>query len=261
MRGDVKKVAELAQALLDYGKRHSNIFSVSNYYLYMAESRSIAGDIFSAIEYYKKSIQHSHDLMLSYVAKMLLGLCYLSTGQVKDVQDTIEGVIEHSKKFGFEYVGGAALGLKGIALIAQGNLKEGVALYENVMRTLFESKSLYRYAAGNYLMGMVYSKIAQGGGEKKDFSFLVKNIGFLIKTMPFAFKKAEEHFNEAIKVAKEIGAKSILGQAYLDLGRLYKAKGKIEKARESLSNAIETFEKCEADVYLKQAREALAALG
>jgi tetratricopeptide (TPR) repeat protein len=180
---------------------------------------------------------------------------------VKEAQDAIEEVIEHSTRFGYEWTGGAALGMKGIVLIAQGNLKEGIALYESAMRTFFESKSLWRYARGNYLVGMVYSKIAQGGGEKKDFSFLVKNIGFLIKTMPFAFKKAEEYFNEAIKVSKEIGAKSFLGQAYLELGRLYQAKGKIEKARESLSNAIEVFEKCEADVYLKQAREALAALG
>ena len=148
-----------------------------------------------------------------------------------------------------------------MVLIAQGDLKQGMSLYENAMRLFLESKSLYRYAAGNYFMGMVYSKIAQGGGEKKDFSFLVKNIGFLIKTLPFAHKKAEEHLSIAIKTAGEIGAKSVLGQAYLELGQLHKAKGKTEKARECISNAIDAFEKCEADVFLKQAREALAALG
>jgi tetratricopeptide (TPR) repeat protein len=199
--------------------------------------------------------------MLSHAAKTLLGMCHLSIGQMNEAKDTFEEVIEHSTKFGYEWVGAPALLMKGLALIAQGDLKEGVALYENAMRTLFESKSLFRYATGNYLMGRVYSKIAQGGGEKKDFSFLIKNIGFLIKTVPFALKKAEEHFNEAIKVAKEIGAKSTLGQAYLELGRLYEAKGKTDKARECISNAIEAFEKCEADVFLKQAREALAALG
>jgi tetratricopeptide (TPR) repeat protein len=108
-------------------------------------------------------------------------------------------------------------------------------------------------------MGMVYSKIAQGGGEKKDFSFLMKNVGFLIKTVPFAHKKAEEYFNIAIKTAGEIGAKSYLGQAYLELGQLHKAKGKTEKARECINHAIDAFEKCEADVFLKQAREALAS--
>jgi tetratricopeptide (TPR) repeat protein len=52
-----------------------------------------------------------------------------------------------------------------------------------------------------------------------------------------------------------------LGQAYLGLGQLHKAKGEKEKARECISHAIEAFEKCEAYVFLKQVKEALAALG
>jgi hypothetical protein len=70
----------------------------------------------------------------------------------------------------------------------------------------------------------------------------------------------EEHLHLAINTAKGIGAKSILGQAYLELGKLHKAKGKVEKARECISNAIEAFEKCEADVFLKQAKEAMETL-
>jgi hypothetical protein len=46
----------------------------------------------------------------------------------------------------------------------------------------------------------------------------------------------------------------------LGLGQLHKAKGKTEKARDCITHAIDAFEKCEADVFLKQAREALAAL-
>lgn len=119
---------------------------------------------------------------------------------------------------------------------------------------------MYRYAIGNQLVGRVYSKIVQGGGEKKDVSFYIKNIGFLVKTLPFAHKKAEEYLNVAIETAGKIGAKSVLGQAYLELGKLNKAKGKTDKARECLTNALDAFEKCEADVFLKQAREALASL-
>ena len=78
--------------------------------------------------------------------------------------------------------------------------------------------------------------------------------------MPIAYKKAVKHLNIAINTAGEIGAKSYLGQAYLELGKLHQAKGKTEKARECITNAIDAFEKCEADVFLKQAREALATL-
>jgi tetratricopeptide (TPR) repeat protein len=109
-------------------------------------------------------------------------------------------------------------------------------------------------------MGMVYSKFTQAIGEKKDFSFIAKNFGFLIKTLPFAHKKAEEHLNIAIKTAGEIGAKSLLGQSYLELGKLHKAKKKAEKARKCIANAIEVFEHCEAEPFLKQAQDALASL-
>jgi tetratricopeptide (TPR) repeat protein len=90
---------------------------------------------------------------------------------------------------------------------------------------------------------------------------MAKNIGFLVKNVPFASKKAEDHFNKAIEVAKGIGANGILGQAYLDLGILHKTKGRIDQARKCISNAIALFEKCEARIFLEQAKEALASLG
>jgi len=256
-RGDVKKTAELGQALLDYGRKHSDLPCIARHYAAIGFSRFSAGDFPSAIEYLKKGIQVQPDLVTSHATKMLLGGCYLATGQLQEAQSTLAEVIEYSEKFGYEIVRTASQAMRGMVLISQGDLKQGMSLYENAMQTIFESKSLYRYAVGNQLMGRVYSKIAQGGGEKKDFSFLMKNIVFLIKTVPFANKKAEQHLNIAIKTAREIGAKSVLGQAYLEMGLLHKAKGKTEKARECISNAIEAFEKCEADVFLKQAREAL----
>jgi tetratricopeptide (TPR) repeat protein len=184
----------------------------------------------------------------------------LNTGQFQEARSTFEELVEHSEKFGFEWVGAMSQAMKGTALIAQGDLKRGMSLYENANRVFLESKGLWRYVLGNYLIGMVYSKMVRGGGEKRNLSFFTRNIGFLIKTVFIARKKAKEHLHLAINTAKGIGAKSILGQAYLELGKLHKAKGKVEKARECISNAIEAFEKCEADVFLKQAKEAMETL-
>ena len=75
-----------------------------------------------------------------------------------------------------------------------------------------------------------------------------------------AASKAECHFNEAIKVADEIGAKWMLGLAYLDLGRLHRAKNRQHEARECLSKAVDCFDRCEAEIYLKQAQEAMDSL-
>ncbi|UCB49907.1 MAG: hypothetical protein JSW56_03155 [Deltaproteobacteria bacterium] len=61
-------------------------------------------------------------------------------------------------------------------------------------------------------------------------------------------------------MAKEIGAKGTEGQAYLDLGFLHKAKKRPSQAREYLIEAIQLFEQCEANGYLKQAKDALESL-
>jgi tetratricopeptide (TPR) repeat protein len=89
---------------------------------------------------------------------------------------------------------------------------------------------------------------------------MAKNVGFLIKNVPFASKRAEEHFNRAIEVAKEIGAKGTMGMAYHDFGLLHRTKGKTEQARECISEAIQIFKQTDAEKFLKQAREALASL-
>ena len=79
------------------------------------------------------------------------------------------------------------------------------------------------------IFGEVNSQIATG--PKPSLSIMAKNIGFLVKNVPFATKKAEEHFNKAIELLKEIGAKGFLGRVYLSLGLLYKASKRSEQAK------------------------------
>jgi predicted ATPase len=258
--GDVKKTAGLAQELLEYGKRRSDVRSIAFHYFAMGMSRLSAGDISSAINLFKKGLRVSPDPMTSQATNTLLGRCYIATGQIEKAQNALTEVIQHSEKFGYEITGTIAHAFKGMVLIAQGDLNKGISLYEKSMQLFWERKSLIRYASGNLLMGMVYSKIAQRKGEKKSLAFIIKNFGFLVKTVPFANRKAEEHFNLTISISMNIGAKSLLGQAYFELGKLYKNKGKSEVAHEYFTSAINTFEKCNADVYLRQSQEALASL-
>jgi len=107
-------------------------------------------------------------------------------------------------------------------------------------------------------MGFVFLKIFQGEGPKS-LSLLVKNIAFIIKNVPIAAKKSESHFIKAIEIAEDIGAKGVLGPAYLDLGRLYKAKNRLEESKACISEAFQIFEQCGAEGYLKHAKEELAS--
>ena len=51
-----------------------------------------------------------------------------------------------------------------------------------------------------------------------------------------------------------------MAQSYHSLGLLHTAKKQTDQAKECLSKAIELFKQCEAEVYLQQAKEALASL-
>ena len=83
-------------------------------------------------------------------------------------------------------------------------------------------------------------------------------MGFLMRNFLVAGTNAYECLNKSVEVARQIGAIGILGQASLGLGQLYKRRGKKDEAKKYFPEAIEAFERCGAEGYLKQAREALA---
>jgi tetratricopeptide (TPR) repeat protein len=143
-------------------------------------------------------------------------------------------------------------------LIAKGQMKQGTELMKKVRKTLLRNQRRVQYALSEYIIGEVNSQIATG--PKPSISIMAKNIGFLVKNIPFATKKAEDHFNKAIELFKEIGANGFLGQAYLSLGLLYKASKRTDPARQYILEAIDLFQECEAEGWLKQANEALDSL-
>jgi tetratricopeptide (TPR) repeat protein len=134
-----------------------------------------------------------------------------------------------------------------------------IGLLLEAQQKFIESDRKYYYAMSEYLLGRVYLQIFQGEGDTR-LSDMIKNIAFLAKHVPGAAKKAERHFHKAIEVSREIGAKGIEGQTYLNLGKLNKAKGRNNQAREYLSEAIKIFAGCEMEGFLKQATEALESL-
>ena len=250
-RGEKKGTAECGRILLDYGEKHADdeMHSIGHFVLGMGFQA--AGDHDRAIECFKKAIQVSLEPSFSYLAKIALGFSYVSTGRFHEAESICEDMIKFTEEFGFEFAGSGAQAFMGIVMITKGDVVKGINIVESMIQQLLENGSRWRYAVMNHMLGRVYSQIAQGGGGEKSFSYLLKNIGFLIKTVPFAAKKAEGYLHKAIETAKEIGAKSVLGQAYLDLGKLHKAKGRLADARTCISQAVQSFEECEADVYLK----------
>ena len=148
----------------------------------------------------------------------------------------------------------------GVILVSKGKMNQGLKMIENASQSCLKNERKPVYALAEYILGKLYSQMKEGAGSVS-VSTIVKNIHFIIKNLPLASKKSEEHFTKAITSAREIGAKGIMGVAYLDLGSLHKTKKRTKQAHECISEAIKLFEEIGSDGYLKQAREALASLG
>jgi tetratricopeptide (TPR) repeat protein len=257
--GETRKTLEAGKTLLDYGEKHSNIRSLVMGHLTMGLGHFMRGDFPAAIECLENGTRFSADPYYSRSLQALLGSTYLLTNQLDKAEAALEEVVTYSQKFGAGVIGTVACIFRGALFIAKGRMNQGIKLLKEGQRTCLENQRRGIYALSEYVLAKVYSQIVEGSGPIR-LSTMARNIGFLIQNVPFAGKKAEEHFNRAIESAKEIGAKSTMGMAYLDLGLLHRMKGKAEQAKKCLSEAIHIFEQSEAEVFLKQAKEALSSL-
>ena len=257
--GDTKKCFEAGQALLEYGQSHANIRSLVMGHLMMGSGHLSAGDFPSAIECFEWAIQVSADPFYLQVARTYLGLGYFANGQFQEAEEALHEVVAFSRDFGAELFVTPAQALLGVLLIAKGQMNQGLRLAEDAQRELVENGRKWFLALSHYAMGKLYLQIVEGAA-KVSLSIALKNIGFLVKNVPFAKQKATDNLKKMIEIAEEIGAKGLMGMAYLDLGLLHKAKGEKNQARECISTAVHLFEQCEAEVYLRQAKEAIECL-
>jgi hypothetical protein len=68
------------------------------------------------------------------------------------------------------------------------------------------------------------------------------------------------HLTNVLKVSKELGAKGIEGEAYLELGRLHMFKNQNSQAKDCLLKTTAKLKDREAELFLKQANEILASV-
>jgi len=258
IKGDTKKVSEGAKRLLEYGDEKSNSRCMVFGHWIDSWVHQQTGDMNSSQKSSKKACEVALDPFYSQFPKISLGYSYLIAGQFKEAEKVLNSLLNFSEPRAIgELVEWAYLYIAP-ALIAQGHMRRGLNMLEEVQQLTIRNQSKVRYAFSEYIFGKTYSQIATG--PTPEFSIMAKNIGFLVKNVPFAAKNTEEHFNKAIEIFREIGAKSFLGMAHLDLGLFYKARKKKQQARECISEAIKIFEETEADVFLKQAKDALESL-
>jgi class 3 adenylate cyclase/tetratricopeptide (TPR) repeat protein len=259
-RGDYKKCFEVGTILLEDGKKYSNIRSLVIGRIIRGFSYHLDGDYTSAIESYLEGIEISKDPWYSHHAKMFLCFSCVANKQFAEADEHLKDVLAFSDKLGHSTITGPSRLFLGAAMVSKGHFSQGMTLLGDVKQSFVEKGAKYRCAATENLFGNIYKTMAERSSPLK-LSAIIRNMGFMVKNAPVAKKKAESHFNKAIELSKEFGYKGMLGKSYFDLGVLYRSKNKTDEARKCFSEAIEVFERCESEVFLKQAEEALESLG
>jgi len=258
-RGDTKKALEAGKALLEYGQKYSDNRSLFLGHVEMGLGHSVAGDLESAIQCAKNAISVSVDPFYAIGGKLLLSFCYVSSEQLKEAEDQVHEILNFSEKFGCEVWGTPALTILGLVCIAKGQMKEGFKIIEDAQGSLARNENRWWLSRSEWILGKIYLQMVEGSRPVK-LSTMARNIGFLVKNFPFAAREAEAHFNRSIEIANQIGAKGNAGEAYLDLGRLHRSKGRNDQAKACISKAIQIFEECGAEVFLRVANESIASL-
>jgi class 3 adenylate cyclase/tetratricopeptide (TPR) repeat protein len=259
LKGEGQKCIEAGRRLVDFGLKRSSIRSqVMGHYIkglgYFSK-----GDFQAAIDCFMRATQVSGDPYYFHIPRLLLGMTYTLTGRLQEAEAILREVADYSDKFDTESIGTPAYAMLGGVLLLKGELKSGLKMVEGAQRLFLKNERKFSYIMTEYMLGTFYLQIVLKNDELS-LPVKIKNIGFLVKHIPFSSQKAEAHFNKAIETAKEIGAKGLLAQAYLDLGLLHKAKKRADQAKECISKAINIFEECEAEVYLKQAKKAIESI-
>jgi tetratricopeptide (TPR) repeat protein len=190
---------------------------------------------------------------------LITGFSHAFLNEFQKIDEMAKQTLKFCREVGCEVWGTMAEMLAGITYVTSGQMSKGIKMVEQVRDAYQKNQRKGTLVIPEYVLGVIYLQIVEGE-NLPSLSVLARNIGFMVKNVPSAAKKAEDQFNRAIKIAKEVGSNIYLARAYLDLGLLHKAKKRTDQAKECISKAVELFEQCEAEVFLQQAKAALASL-
>jgi tetratricopeptide (TPR) repeat protein len=257
-KGDTNRIFKDSKRLLEYGERNANNRSKVLGYWMEGFAHQLKGDMKLSQKSCETAIEVALDPAYPEFPRVTLGMAYFFDGRFQEARKVFKTSLNFSEKYGMGQISVLSQCFLSPILIANGHMKQGVELLEKARKSLINNGRKVWYALSEHFLGEINLQIATG--PRPAVSTLAKNLGFLAKSIPFAAKNAERNFKNTIELLKEIDAVGFLGYPYLSLGLLYKATKKTNQARQCISEAIDIFRACEADDYVKQAREVLDSL-
>jgi class 3 adenylate cyclase/tetratricopeptide (TPR) repeat protein len=257
--GNLAACWKTGEQLIEFGDAVGDVRTFSEAYLLMGNVRMAAADFVQAEFYLKKAIEVAVDPIYGLNAHFCLSYVYFSQGNAALAAQTLENVIDATKKSGYEYVGTSAKAFYGIVSAAMGDMENGIALVrEQIRKQRKRGKCnhdmLFTHMLGRFYLSLAMKKVPLG------FRCVVKNGRFLLRSLPAASRLAERYLREAVDIGTRIDARIRLAQAHLDLGRLYVHKKRFGDARSHIDQSIALFDRCDAPILCAEARTVLGSL-
>ena len=163
------------------------------------------------------------------------------------------------RRYGCEVIGTPAALFLSISRCVDGNMKKNVCEIRQMIRHWEKNGGRLRVVSAELALGEFYLNLRLGENVPPLFVIL-RNLPFLATAVPLAARRAEGHYRRAIAIAQEIGAKGIMGQAYLGMARLFHHQGKRGQAMTSIDRALALFEQGEAVGFIRSAGQLKARI-
>ena len=156
-------------------------------------------------------MQTALDPFYSVLPNMVIGLCHLFSGRYIAAKKNFKEIKSFGDKRGFELLGVPAGAALAAISIAEGQIAYGFRKLKEIQDKCLKNDFKGFSLTIEHTIGQIYVEMITG--PKPSVDVIIHNVGFLLKTLPFASKRAEQHLQNAITGAQQIGADGVEGQA------------------------------------------------
>jgi tetratricopeptide (TPR) repeat protein len=204
-----------------------------------------------------------------------VGLLYLGKGEVHKAISLLDRRLELCRVWGLQQLRGGLDGALGYALALSGRIPEALALLERTVgqapftsltsRTVLnaawvsEVYLLAGHVADAHTLAVQALALAREHKERGIETWTLRLLGDIVMHRdPPEAEPAEDHYQQALTLADELGMRPLQAHCHHGLGTLYGQTGRVEQAHAELSTAIKLYRAMEMTFWLPPAEAALA---
>jgi class 3 adenylate cyclase/tetratricopeptide (TPR) repeat protein len=258
-RGYASECIKIGERLIEYGKKHSQIRSLSFGHQVKSQGYIRFGDFNKAVASGEQAVKIAVDPYYKNTWHIVLIYAYMLNKDMKQAEIYLKKVWPSIIKNGDRWMGDILVLFDGIIQISKGQMSSGFKQLVDLLEKFRHQKRVPMECATLLTISRVYFEIIQKNSPVS-FSTIIKNLGFIVKHVPSAHKKAIYWYSKTIDHAEATGTIGVKALAHLDLGIIHKIRKHDTQAKDHIEIAIEIFEEIGAYAFLKQAKKELESL-